>query len=168
MRRGKEERRYRACLWRKVQCSYSSLIPLRNTGSKCSYPWPVPFSYHIGTEKPGCLDFYFHSYLVERFSQGTLILLGQQWKGQRSNKVCRQCSASIGCITRVVYNEGVRPRGHGGTSTAPATWSLKGSSFVYEGNWHFQVSVMCLEWWWSLAHLIPIIIRHSRDSLSIF
>ena len=72
---------------------------------------------HRWTEKPGCWDSYFHSYLVERFSQGTLILHGQQGKGLRSNKVCRQCSASIGYRNRVVCNEGVRPKGHAGTST---------------------------------------------------
>ena len=35
---------------------------------------------HRWTEKPGCLDSYFDSYLVESFSQGTLILHGQQRK----------------------------------------------------------------------------------------
>ena len=73
---------------------------------------------HWSTEKPGCLDSYFHSYLVERFSQGTLILHGQQGKGLRSNKVFRQCGASIGYRNRVMCSEGVRPKGHAGTSTA--------------------------------------------------
>ena len=61
---------------------------------------------HRWSEKPGCLRHIDSAWAAK--------------KGLRSNKVCRQCSASIGYRNRVVCNEGVRLKGHGGTFIAPA------------------------------------------------